>query len=111
MTRPGAVPALASTLEGNAADRESQQLRIAAVQALGLIGTAEARSALETHAKANLPPAERAAVEAALRLPARCSPAPSARERRLAPPGEARQGTGVAAWRATPPSAPQTEAA
>jgi len=71
MKRPGAVPALASTLEGNAADRESQQLRIAAVQALGLIGTAEARSALETHAKANLPPAERAAVEAALRLPAR----------------------------------------
>jgi len=71
MKRPGAVPALASTLEGlqSNGSREGQQLRIAIVQALGLIGTAEAKTALESHAKANLSPSERATVEAALRLP------------------------------------------
>jgi|GEM_PF-5901412 len=71
MRRPGAVPALATVLE-DAADgdaREGQQLRIAAAQALGLIGTAEARAALEAHAKGDLAAPERAAVEAALRLP------------------------------------------
>jgi len=71
MRRPGAVPALVSVLEGAPGDssREGQQLRIAAAQALGLIGTAEARTALETHAKGNLAPPERDAVEAALRQP------------------------------------------
>jgi len=71
MRRPGAVPALVAALEPQAGDasRDAQQLRIAAVQALGLIGTAEARTALQTHAQGNLAPPERAAVEAALRLP------------------------------------------
>lgn len=71
MKRPGAVPALASTLDAlqNDGSREGQQLRVAAVQALGLIGTAEARTALEAHAKQNLAPAERSAVQGALSLP------------------------------------------
>ena len=73
MRRPGAVPALASTLEAlqNDESREGQQLRLAAVQALGLIGTAEARTALEAHAKDSVPPAERAALDAALAAPPR----------------------------------------
>jgi len=71
MRRPGAVPALTAVLEDppGGDSREGQQLRVAAAQALGLIGTPEARAALEAHAKGALAPPERAAVEAALRLP------------------------------------------
>lgn len=73
MRRAGAIPALASVLETAQGDasREGQQLRIAAVQALGLIATPEAHAALEAHAKQNLSPAERAVVDGALRLPVR----------------------------------------
>jgi len=73
MKRPAAVPALANTLDGleNDSSRQGQQLRIAAVQALGLIGTAEARATLEARAHKNLSPAERTVVDNALRLPQR----------------------------------------
>lgn len=73
MRRPAAVPALATALEGVQSDgsRQGQQLRVAIVQALGLIGTPEARTALETHGKVDLSPPERAAVDAALRLTGR----------------------------------------
>jgi len=73
MKRPGAVPALASTLDGLESDtsREGQQLRIAAVQALGLIGTAEARATLEARSHKTLSPEERTVVENALRQPQR----------------------------------------
>ena len=70
MRRPGAVPALANTLDGleNDASREGQQLRFAAEQALGLIGTAEARATLEARSRKNLSPAERTVIDSALGL-------------------------------------------
>jgi hypothetical protein len=65
------VPALATALDGAAADpsREAEQLRISLVLALGHIGTPEARASLELHAKGNLSPAERRLTENLLRSP------------------------------------------
>jgi len=66
--RPGAVPALETALTGAASDTKmtDQQFRVTLIQALGRIGTEDARRILQTHAKRDLSPIERRIVEGAL---------------------------------------------
>jgi HEAT repeat protein len=60
------VPALAAALEAAAADAGGEQLRISIIQALGGIGSAEARLALGRHAARKLSKTERAFMDQAL---------------------------------------------
>ena len=75
--RPAAIPALETALNGALADSKmtGQQFRVTLIQALGRIGTEEARLVLRAHAKRDLSPTERRIVEGALGAGAPPTPA------------------------------------
>ena len=68
MGRSESVQALASALDGALVDstHDGQQLRVIIIQALARIATSDARAVIESHAKRQLAPAERAVVDGAL---------------------------------------------
>ena len=73
--RPSAIPALETALTGALADTKmtGQQFRVTLIQALGRIGTDDARRVLRTHAKRDLSETERRVLEGSVEP---VSPAP-----------------------------------